>query len=175
MTLIDSKPKVYFDTNALNFLCDTYRGRSKSPFRNFNIFLSWPLVDEIECNSSFARTIELADFVWSVSNRKILCTLKDLVSIEVLSLLNNITLSLPDYFDSDKSYIKALKRLLHKYSNRFCKNDKMTSDESLQCVIHILFTLSPGEYTIPFSPMLLSEALLSFHFSIISADCGLHR
>jgi hypothetical protein len=106
--MINSKPKVYFDTNALNFFCDTYSGRSKSPFRNFDILLSWPLVDEIECNTSFARTIDLAKFVWSVSNRNILLTIKDLVSIEVSSLINNITLSVSDYFDLDKSYITAL-------------------------------------------------------------------
>ena len=108
MIMINSKPKVYFDTNALNFFCDTYSGRSKSPFRNFDIFISWPLVDEIECNTSFARTIDLAKFVWSVSNRNILLTIKDLVSIEVSSLINNITLSVSDYFDPDKSYITAL-------------------------------------------------------------------
>jgi hypothetical protein len=106
--MINSKPKVYFDTNALNFFCDTYSGRSKSPFRNFDILLSWPLVDEIECNTSFARTIDLAKFVWSVSSRNILLNIKDLVSIEVSSLINDITLSVSDYFDPDKSYITAL-------------------------------------------------------------------
>jgi len=106
---MDTKPKVYFDTNALNFFCDKFKGRSKRSFRNYEILLSWPLVDEIECNSSFARTIDLAKFVWDVSNRKILLGIKDLTALEVDALLKGNTLSISDYFDSDQSYLDALR------------------------------------------------------------------
>jgi hypothetical protein len=81
----DHKPTVYFDSNALNFFCDEYRGRSKRPFRNYDIPLSWPLIDEIECNSSFARTIDLGNFLWDISNRKIFLTLGGLITLEVKS------------------------------------------------------------------------------------------
>ena len=37
----------------------------------------------------------------------------------------------------DNSFIEVHLSLLRKYSNRFCKNPKMRSDESPQCVIHI--------------------------------------
>jgi len=102
------KPMVYFDTNALNFLCDKFRGKSKKPFRNYEIPLSWPLIDEIECNSSFARTIELADFAWSISDRKVFLTANDLVALEVSSVLGNKEISVSDYYDSDQSYLIAL-------------------------------------------------------------------
>src|SRR4030067_3751504 len=39
---------------------------------------------------------------------------------------------------SDTSiFFLSFQSLLRKYSNRFCKNPKMRSDESPQCVIHI--------------------------------------
>ena len=102
------KPMVYFDTNALNFFCDEFRGKSKKPFKNYEIPLSWSLIDEIECNSSFARTIELADFAWSISNRKVFLTTKDLVALEVSSVLGDKEISVSDYYDSDQSYLIAL-------------------------------------------------------------------
>lgn len=108
MTEDKYKPQVYFDTNALNYLCDRFKGRSKKTFRKFNIFLSWPMLDEINCNPSFSRTIDLADFIWFVSNKKILLTVKDLVSLEVKSYIKDFPLSLSDYFDHDNSYINAI-------------------------------------------------------------------
>ena len=105
---MDQKLKVYFDANALNFFCDEFRGKSRKPFRDYEIPLSWPLVDEIECNSSFARTIDLADFAWDVSNRKVFLTVRDLVALEIESLLANKVLSISNYFDSDQSYLIAL-------------------------------------------------------------------
>ncbi len=102
------KPMVYFDTNALNFFCDEFRGKSKKPFNNYEIPLSWSLIDEIECNSSFARTIELADFAWSISNRKVFLTVNDLVALEISSVLRNKEISISDYYDSYQSYLIAL-------------------------------------------------------------------
>lgn len=101
-------PFVYLDTNALNFFCDEFKGKSKRPFKNCEIPLSWPLVDEIECNSSFARTMALAEFAWHASNKKVLLSVADLVALEVKSSLSNKDVSISDYYDSDQSFRKAL-------------------------------------------------------------------
>ena len=106
---VKDKPLVYFDANALNFFCDEFRGRSKRLFKYYDIPLSWPQIDEIECNSSFARTVDLSDFAWQVSNRKVFLTVKDLVAMELESLLgDNKKISLSNYYDSDLSYLTAL-------------------------------------------------------------------
>lgn len=106
---VKDKPVAYFDANALNFFCDEFRGRSKRVFKYYDIPLSWPLIDEIECNSSFARTVDLSDFAWQVSNRNVFLTIRDLVAMELESLLvNNKEISLSNYYDSDRSYLPAL-------------------------------------------------------------------
>lgn len=103
-----SKSLVYFDVNALNYLCDIYKGKSKKPFRKYNVLLSWPILDEINCNSSFAKTVDLANFIHSIYNKKVLKTIKDMLLMEVSAFLKNDVLSLNDYFDSDDSHITAL-------------------------------------------------------------------
>ena len=105
---IKTKPVAYFDANALNLFSDQFRGRSKRPFDSYESPLSWPLIDEIECNNSFARTIDLADFAWQVSNRKVFLTVNDLVALELQSVLGNTGLSFSHYYDSDQSYLNAL-------------------------------------------------------------------
>lgn len=103
-----SKPVAYLDTNALNFLCDEFRGKSKRPLKYFDIPLSWPLIDEIECNSTYARTVELAEFVWQATNRRVLLTVNDLVSLEVRSAIANQEIPFPSYYDSGRSHLDAL-------------------------------------------------------------------
>ena len=102
------KPLLYFDANALNFFCDEFKGKSKRPFKDYEIPLSWPLVDEIECNSSFARTMDLAEFAWHASNKKVLLAVGDLVALELKSSLANEDITISNYYDSDQSHRKAL-------------------------------------------------------------------
>jgi len=105
------KPKVYFDMNAINFLCDKFKGKSKRPFKKYEILFSWPLFDEIECNVKLARAIDLAVFMWQVSNRKILLNSDDLIFFELQSLLTGNKLKLSDYYDSNDSYLLAWNEL----------------------------------------------------------------
>lgn len=98
----------YFDTNALNLFCDEFRGKSKRPFKYFDIPLSWALIDEIECNSSFARIIDLANFASQVFNKKVFMTANGVIALELESVLRNLEISLSNYYDSDQSYLTAL-------------------------------------------------------------------
>ncbi|MBP6916491.1 MAG: hypothetical protein WBK44_00895 [Smithellaceae bacterium] len=101
-------PVVYLDTNALNFLCDKFRGKSKRPLKYFDISLSWPLIDEIECNSVYARTVELAEFVWQVTTRKVFLTVGGLVGLEAQSAVANRVIPFSSYYDYGKSHLAAL-------------------------------------------------------------------
>jgi hypothetical protein len=98
----------YLDTNALNILCDQFRGKSKRPLKYFDIPLSWPLIDEIECNSTYARTVELAEFVWQASTRRVLLTVGDLIVLEVRSAIANKEIPVLSYYDSGRSHLDAL-------------------------------------------------------------------
>lgn len=102
------KPVAYFDTNALNFFCDEFKGKSKRPFKNFDIPLSWALIDEIECNTSFARIIDLANFAWQIFNKNIFMTANGVISLELESVLRKLEISLSNYYDSDQAYLTAL-------------------------------------------------------------------
>lgn len=103
-----SKAVVYLDTNALNFLCDQFRGKSKRPLKYFDISLSWPLIDEIECNSTYARTVELAEFVWQATGRRVLLPINDLVALEVRSVTADREIQPLSYYDSGRSHLDAL-------------------------------------------------------------------
>lgn len=98
----------YLDTNALNFLCDQFRGKSKRALKHFDIPLSWPLIDEIECNSAYSRTIELAEFVWQASTRKVLLTINDLVGLEVRCAIVNREIPILSYYERGRSHLDVL-------------------------------------------------------------------
>jgi len=103
------RPRVYFDTNALNVFCDEFKTKSKRLFKNYEILLSWPLLDEILSTPSHIRTADLADFIWRVSNRKILVPVDRLVLLEVESLLQEVQVPISKYFSSDESHMTALR------------------------------------------------------------------
>lgn len=98
----------YLDTNALNFLCDKFRGKSKRALKHFDIPLSWPLIDEIECNSVYSRTIELAEFMWQASTREVLLTISDLVGLEVRYTKANREIPVLSYYEQGRSHLDAL-------------------------------------------------------------------
>jgi hypothetical protein len=102
------RPLAYLDTNALNFLCDKFRGKSKRRLKHFDLPLSWPLIDEIECNSAYSRTIDLAEFVWQASTRQVLLTVGDLVGLEVRCAITNQEISNLSYYERGRSHLDAL-------------------------------------------------------------------
>lgn len=96
----DKRPRVYLDTNAINILCDKFYGKSKRSISlKYEILFSSPSLDElINCGSQMLQS-ELSDFMWQISNRKILLDLKGLIILEVNALLQNKTLTIENYFD----------------------------------------------------------------------------
>ena len=103
------KLRVYFDTNAVNFFFGEFEGRSKHPFKRYDILFSWPLLDEIKCCSSSFREMGLAEFMWQVSNRKILLGIEELMLLEIQSLLKGETISFSSYIDTKSEYLEAWK------------------------------------------------------------------
>jgi hypothetical protein len=104
----NERPIVYLDTNALNFLCDRFKGKSKRVLKHFDIPLSWFLIDEIECNSTYARTIELAEFVWQASTRRVLLTVSELVGLEMRYAMSNRAIPVLSYYERGRSHLDAL-------------------------------------------------------------------
>jgi hypothetical protein len=101
--------RVYFDSNAMNYLFDEFKGKSKRPFGKYDIMFSWPLLDEIKSCSSLGREIDLAKFMWQISNRKMLITIEELMFMEVQSLFRNKKILYSQYFESDTKYLEAWK------------------------------------------------------------------
>ena len=98
------------DTNAINILCDKFYGKSKRSISlKYEILFSSPSLDElINCGSQMLQS-ELSDFMWQISNRKILLDLKGLIILEVNALLQNKTLTIENYFDPCVSCMDAWK------------------------------------------------------------------
>jgi hypothetical protein len=101
---------IYLDTSALNILCDTYKRKSTTALkRNYDILLSWPLLDEINSNSTYARTIDLAQFVWKTFNKNILLDVKSILDLELRHALKGYPLNgRLEYFDADIFHHRAL-------------------------------------------------------------------
>ena len=94
------KPRVYLDTNAINILADKFCGKSKRSISNkYEILFSLPLLDEVINCSSQWRQAELASFMWDVSNRKVLCDIKNLIFLEVDSFLKKEQIDFENYFE----------------------------------------------------------------------------
>lgn len=98
----NKKPRVYLDTNAVNIFCDRFCGKSKrSISKKYEILFSLPLLDEvIDCSSQW-RQAELANFMWDVSNRKVLRDIKNIIFLEVDSFLKKERIDFENYFDRD--------------------------------------------------------------------------
>lgn len=102
------KPRVYLDTNAINILIDKFCGKSKrSIFQKYEILFSLPLLDEvIDCSSQW-RQAELANFMWNISNRKVLCDVGNLIFLEVESFFKKEQIDIENYFESNIACMDA--------------------------------------------------------------------
>ena len=102
------KPRIYLDTNAINILADKFCGKSKRSISNkYEILFSLPLLDEVINCSSQWRQAELANFMWDVSNRKVLCDIKNLIFLEVDSFLKKEQIDFENYFERDMACMDA--------------------------------------------------------------------
>lgn len=96
------KPKLYLDTNVINMLCSKPLNKSiRSILNRYEILFSHPLLDEIISCPSQWQQAELANFMWRISNRRVLLTVGDIISLEVESLLHNKKIHRESYYDKD--------------------------------------------------------------------------